>query len=119
MKVIGKKLKTFYLYLTDIFMEGIELKINSSGMGAFVIENDGERLAEMAVGILPPNLTVYHTEVSEKLKGHGVAARLLQHMVEYARTHDLKVIPLCPYVNVQFRRNAEKYADVWNQKWHA
>ncbi len=83
-----------------------------------MLEEAGERLAEMAIGISGENLTVYHTEVSDKLKGQGVASKLLATMVDYARQHKLKVIALCPYVLAQFKRHPEQYADVWNQDWH-
>ena len=39
-------------------------------------------------------------------------------VVTYAREHKLKVIALCPYVSVQFKRHPQKYADIWNQHWH-
>ena len=98
-------------------MAPIELKLNAEGRGAFVIEEGNERLAEMVIGIEGTNLTVFHTEVSEKLKGQGVASQLLKTMVEYARANNLKVIALCPFVSAQFRRHPELYADVWNQHW--
>lgn len=95
----------------------IETLINDNGRGAFVIQEDGARIAEMEIGISGGNLTVYHTEVAEKLKGQGVATRLLETMVAYARGHNLKVIPLCPFVSAQFRRHPEQYSDIWNQHW--
>lgn len=99
-------------------MSSIELKLESNGRGAFVIEEAGERIAEMAISISGGNLTVFHTEVSDKLKGQGVAGQLLSTMVTYARDHNLKVIALCPYVNAQFKRHPEQYQDIWNQHWH-
>lgn len=96
----------------------VVLKLEGNGRGAFVVEVGGERLAEMVIGIMGSNLTVYHTEVSEKLKGQGVAAQLLSTMVAYARAQQLKVIALCPYVNAQFKRHASEYQDIWNQNWH-
>jgi predicted GNAT family acetyltransferase len=96
----------------------IDLKLESNGTGAFVIEEDGTRVAEMKISIAGGNLTVYHTEVSEKLKGKGVAASLLSTMVAYAREHHLKVIALCPYVSAQFQRHPEQYKDIWNRDWH-
>src|SRR5688572_539670 len=99
-------------------MRELELRLEANGKGAFVIEAEGERVAEMAIGIADGHLTVYHTEVSEKLKGHGVASNLLSTMVEYARAHQLKVIALCPYVHAQFKRHPEQYGDIWNQNWH-
>jgi uncharacterized protein len=100
-------------------MNAIELKLESNGKGAFVIEESGKRIAEMAIGIAGGNLTVYHTQVSDELQGQGVAGKLLTTMVEYARQHNLKVIALCPYVNAQFKRHPEQYKDIWNQNWHS
>ena len=99
-------------------MKEIELKLEPNGKGAFVLEDGDKRVAEMAIGITGNNLTVFHTEVSELLKGQGVAAKLLAVMVAYAREHKLKVIALCPYVSAQFKRHPEQYADIWNQHWH-
>ena len=99
-------------------MNDIELKLDTNGKGAFVIAEGGNRIAEMAIGISGNNLTVFHTEVSDKLKGQGIAAKLLSTMVQYARDNNLKVIALCPYVNAQFKRHPEQYQDVWNQQWH-
>jgi predicted GNAT family acetyltransferase len=100
-------------------MNAIELKLNDQQRGAFVIDDGAQRLAEMAVAIIGGNLTVYHTEVSEALRGQGVAQKLLNTMVEYARKNNLKVVALCPYVHKQFQRHPEQYADIWNQRWHA
>ena len=99
-------------------MNAIELKLNEQQRGAFVIEEAGERIAEMEISIAGENLTVYHTEVSEKLQGQGVASKLLAEMVAYARKHNLKVVPLCPYVAAQFKRHPDQYTDVWNKNWH-
>lgn len=104
-------------------MKEVELKLATSSpgetsKGAFVIEDNGRRVAEMVVGIAKGNMTVYHTEVAPELKGQGIAPKLLAAMAEHARNNDLKVIPLCPYVNAQFRRKPDEYTDIWNQTWH-
>lgn len=99
-------------------MNEIDLKLNESGRGAFVLEQHGERLAEMEIGIRDGNLTVYHTEVGEALKGQGIGNKLLTEMVRYAREQNLKVIPLCPFVHGQFKRHPDQYEDIWNKDWH-
>ncbi len=99
-------------------MDEKELILNDAGRGAFVLERQGERLAEMEISVSDGNVTVYHTEVTDALKGQGIATQLLSKMVAYAREHNLKVIPLCPYVHAQFKRHPEEYADIWNKKWH-
>jgi uncharacterized protein len=99
-------------------MDAIELKLDAQQKGAFFINDGNERVAEMVIAIKETDLVVYHTEVSDKLKGKGVAAMLLAEMVTYARKQHLKVVPLCAYVSAQFKRHPDQYADIWNQKWH-
>lgn len=99
-------------------MDEIKLQLNDAGRGAFVVEKEGERLAEMEISIKDGNLTVYHTEVAEVLKGQGVGAKLISRMTSYARENNLKVIPLCPFVHAQFKRHPEQYTDIWNKTWH-
>lgn len=100
-------------------MDDIQLKLNDRGRGAFVIETDGNRWAEMEIAIKNGNLTVYHTEVAGVLQGRGIASKLLSAMVAHARENNLKVIPLCPYVLAQFKRHPKQYQDIWNRSWHS
>ena len=62
--------------------------------------------------------TIFHTEVASEFEGRGFAKLLLDQLVSYAREKELKIIPLCPYVNIQFRRHTAEYADVWHKEWH-
>ncbi len=96
-------------------MEEIQLKLDDNGRGAFVMEKGGEQLALMEIVIRNKILTVYHTEVIDKLKGTGVASKLLTTMVNYAKAYQLEVIPLCEFVSVQFKRHPDHYNDVWKQ----
>ena len=96
-------------------MEDVKLKLNEKDHGAFNLMDGSEQLGEMVVRISGKNLTVYHTEVVAKAEGKGLAKKMLNAMVEYARSHQLKVIALCPYVHAQFKRHPQEYADVWNQ----
>jgi uncharacterized protein len=89
---------------------------NPPSRGAFVVEDGRTRLAEMAFGISGQNMTVYHTEVADELKGKGVSTNLLNMMVDYARKNHLKVIPLCSYVAAQFQRHPDQYEDIWKKK---
>lgn len=98
-------------------MNEIQLKLNNQGRGAFVMEEDGAQIAQMQVAIEGGNLIVYHTEVALSHRGKGISEKLLSAMVEYARQHTLKVIALCPYVLARFKKNPERYDDVWNRHW--
>lgn len=97
-------------------MENVQLKLDEKGFGHFYIMEGNEQLGEMEVSISGAVLTVYHTEVSEKAEGKGYAKALLKEMVGFARSNNLKVIPLCPYVHAQFKRHPEEYADIWQKQ---
>ncbi|WP_276135171.1 GNAT family N-acetyltransferase [Polluticoccus soli] len=101
-------------------MNDIELELDpTTGNGAFKIEENGERLAEMVFRITANKMVIFHTEVSQKLSGQGVGKRLVTEMLAYVRSHDLKVVPLCPFVHGLFQRHPEEYADVWDRGWHS
>ena len=96
-------------------MDEVKLNLNEKGHGAFYIMDGAEQMGEMVISVSGSNLTVYHTEVSTKAEGKGLAKKLLTALAEYARGEGLKVIPLCPYVHLQFKRHPEEYSDVWNK----
>ncbi len=85
-------------------------KINTKGM--FFVEIDGNILAEMTYTMpSPEKMIIDHTEVSDELKGKNVGYQLVNTAVEYARTHHIKIIPLCPFANSVFKKKPE-YSDV-------
>lgn len=45
----------------------------------------------------PGTLTITHTYVPGAFEGRGVAGRMTQAALDYAHSHDLKVIPLCSF----------------------
>ena len=96
-------------------MQNVTLNLNDKGHGAFIIKEGEEKLGEMVVSISGSDLTVYHTEVEPEAEGKGLSKVLLQAMVDHARQHELKVIPLCSFVSAQFKRHPEMYADVKKQ----
>ena len=96
-------------------MDNINLELNESGEGAFLLKESGRKIGEMAISIKNDLMTVFHTEVAPEAEGKGYAGQLLAAMVDYARGHQLKVVPICPYVHLQFRRHADKYQDIWQK----
>ncbi|HEX7903374.1 MAG TPA: GNAT family N-acetyltransferase [Chitinophagaceae bacterium] len=82
------------------------------GKGMFYIEQDGNILAEMVyTQPSPEKMIIEHTEVSEELKGQNIGYLLVETGVEYARTHAMKIIPLCPFANSVFKKTPA-FADV-------
>jgi uncharacterized protein len=100
-------------------MGNIQLQLNEAGRGAFVVEENGERLAEMVVAVMGSNLVIYHTEVTDQLAGKGVAKQLLTEAVQYARDHEFKIIALCPFVYAQFNKYPDLYTDIWNKNYRS
>ena len=80
--------------------------------GMFFVEVDGNILAEMVYSMpSPEKMIIEHTEVSDELKGKNVGYQLVHTAVEYARTHNIKIVPMCPFANAVFKKKPE-YADV-------
>jgi uncharacterized protein len=77
----------------------------------YIGESPEASLACIEFGILGNVLTIFHTGVSEALKGQGVGQQLVQYVVEYARKNHLKVYPDCTYASGQFKKHPE-YQDV-------
>ena len=85
----------------------------SNTKGAFYIEKDGARIAEMTYSKNGDyRIIIDHTEVSDAHKGEGLGKTLVFHGVEYARKHNLKILPLCPYARVIFRKYKDELSDV-------
>jgi hypothetical protein len=96
-------------------MNEVQLKFDEEGNGSFLVMDGEEKLGEMVISISGNTLTAHHTEVSSKAEGRGLAKKLLSAMVNYARSNDLKVYPLCLFVRAQFKRHPDEYADIWKK----
>jgi hypothetical protein len=85
----------------------------SKTKGAFFIEKDGKKAAELTFSKNGDyRIIIDHTEVNEDFKGEGLGKALVYHAAEYARSHDLKVLPLCPYARSIFRRYQDDFSDL-------
>lgn len=97
-------------------MEKTQVKINENGRGEIQLLSNDEKVGKMDVAIKHGKLTVYHTEVNPEHEGKGFASELVEKLVSHAKENDLKIVPLCPYVHAKFKRNPDKYGDVWYKK---
>ncbi|MFD2760193.1 GNAT family N-acetyltransferase [Lentibacillus juripiscarius] len=50
---------------------------------------------------------VDHTYVSEELRGQGIAGKLTDKMVSFAREEGKKIKPTCPYVKEKMEKTSE------------
>jgi predicted GNAT family acetyltransferase len=76
------------------------------GRGGFFVEREGIRLAEMTYARVNEKLVIIdHTLVDDRLRGLGVARRLLDSAVAWARSSDTKLAATCPYAKAQFEKD--------------
>ncbi len=81
--------------------------------GRFYADLDETHQAEMTYVKLNPEMRICdHTGVPTAYEGRGIAFELLKALVADARENNLKYVPLCPYVAVQFKRHPE-WSDVF------
>jgi predicted GNAT family acetyltransferase len=84
----------------------VERVAHGDHKGAFVVLRGEERLAEMTWSRAgETRVMIDHTWVSDELRGLGIARKLLEHAVAWAREERLLVVPVCPYAKAQFDKD--------------
>jgi predicted GNAT family acetyltransferase len=73
-------------------------------------------VAELIYRRRADRLVLIHTEVPEKLEGHGLGGSLVKAAVDRAVSEGLTVVPLCPFARSWLERNPETAATV-NVDW--
>lgn len=67
----------------------------------------GEDVAALYYSMFEGKLYLNHTEVPEALQGKGIAGKLVEGALEYARANNLPIVPMCPYANKYIQRNPQ------------
>jgi uncharacterized protein len=66
--------------------------------GMFYVELEGVKLAELVYNMpSSEKMIIEHTEVGDALSGKNVGYQLVATAIDYARQHDIKIIPLCTF----------------------
>ncbi|HVH87787.1 MAG TPA: GNAT family N-acetyltransferase [Terriglobales bacterium] len=84
--------------------------INDERTHRFQVEVEG-RTAVLTYRRVGGSLVLDHTEVPPELEGRGIASKLAQAALKYARSQRLQVVPVCPYLAKYLREHAE-YQDL-------
>lgn len=80
--------------------------------GMFYVKVDGEILARMTYSKPDDKkIIVEHTEVADEIRGKNVGYQMVNTAVQYVRNHNLKLVPVCPFVKAVFDKKPE-YKDV-------
>ncbi|WP_320164958.1 GNAT family N-acetyltransferase [uncultured Trichococcus sp.] len=85
-----------------------------SGDSRFYKNDENENLiCEITYSIADNSIIIIdRTFVHDDYRGQGIAAQLVDCVVELAREENKKIIPRCPYAKGMFERNGSLYADV-------
>jgi predicted GNAT family acetyltransferase len=89
----------------------IKLEQKRSSLGAFYIDDNGDRLGQMDFLVNDVVMNIYHTQVSDLLQGKHMGDKLVEAGVNYARENHLKVLPTCTFARSVFNR-VSAYSDV-------
>ncbi len=94
----------------------MEIKFQENeSKGAFYIEQDGKKVAEMTISKAGGNIMIIDsTRVDDALRGKNAGKQLVEAAVNHAREYQYKIIPLCPFAKSVFEKEKE-FQDVLNQ----
>ncbi|MDB5443958.1 MAG: acetyltransferase [Phenylobacterium sp.] len=82
--------------------------VDNAAAHRFEISLDGQT-AFAEYSLVHGAVILPHTVVPEAFEGKGVGSRLAAYAMQYARDHELKVIPLCPFMAAYMKRHAETH----------
>ncbi|WP_243661386.1 GNAT family N-acetyltransferase [Miniphocaeibacter halophilus] len=83
----------------------IEYKIEEKRFAAY----DGDKEVGESTFSKSSNefIIIDHTFVDDNYRGQGIAGKLIETAVNYARENGIKIIPLCPTARMMFDRHPE------------
>lgn len=79
--------------------------------GAFFVEEEGRRLAQLTYTVAGSKVILDHTEVDDALRGTATGRKLVAAAVDWAREEDVRLLPLCPFARSVFEKTPD-FADV-------
>jgi predicted GNAT family acetyltransferase len=90
----------------------MDLKLKKASNGYYVGESAQAAVARITYVSKEPNIIIIdHTFVDPSLRGQGIAMKLVEEMVKFARDNKKKIIPVCSYA-VKVLSHDPKYNDV-------
>lgn len=85
-------------------MVEIKNEYNDKG-GRFVIYELEQFAGELTYVWAGNIIIIDHTEVGDGFSGKGYATKLVMEAVAFARKHEVKIMPLCPYAKSVFDKD--------------
>lgn len=79
-----------------------------SELNRYEIRVDGELAGLAEYRLADGQITFTHTEIEPSRGGQGLGSRLVEFAVTDARSRDLEIIPVCPFVKDWIEQNPEQ-----------
>ena len=92
--------------MADTTDPGSATVVNNERAGRFEMHLDGHS-AILAYRVLQGSIFFDHTVVPPAIEGRGVANKLTQTALEFARSKHLRVVPICSFVASYIAKHAE------------
>lgn len=83
---------------------------NNTHRHRFESETDGKLSIVVYENVDDETLALVHTEVDPSQEGKGIGSKLVEGTLQYIEEHDLKIVPLCPFVASYLKRHPD-----WNR----
>lgn len=96
-------------------MYSIEIDISERCGGFFALSVLGHQAGRIDILLHGSELILTHTTIILKKYQDLIAKKLIREVVEYAKMHELKIITISKFVQMQFSKCPAKYADVWEK----
>lgn len=90
-------------------MHDINFQLNETASGGmFYVGSKANPDAQLDFSNTAPGIiSADSTEVKPELRGQEIAKKLVIALIDYAKEENLKIIPVCSYVQLFFKRNKE------------
>lgn len=67
----------------------------------------GDKAAHADYHLSGNMMTIFHVYTPPEYRGQGIAAQLAKFALEYVRSHNLTVVPQCPYMRDYMDKHPE------------
>lgn len=80
----------------------------SDSKGVFYICENEDPVAELTYALSSANqMIIEHTQIDEELRGGNLGFELVNRAVEYARSHQYKIVPICRFASAVLEKKPE------------
>lgn len=89
-------------------MDKLALEVVSIPKNRFELNVNGQVAFIDFIEAKESKIFLTHTEVPKSLEGEGVGSALVSKVLDYIRTNNLQLAPLCPFVASYIKRHPEE-----------